>query len=203
MTVRSFSLLIAFTALAATLGGCSAPPPTADEQKQQVRQAFDGFKDSLALAHAHEALSYIDRPSRDYLQQIATKAPDPADTELVILIRRAVAKLTPGGIQPGFTIETPLQAVLNAGWVTPADLGELTLGPVTLGADGTHAQAEALWLGTPSTFQVQFVRESDSWKIDLFNVLPIAQSALGMDRAVKNQTEAQQLDRLVGEVPNP
>jgi hypothetical protein len=58
-------------------------------------------------------------------------------------------------------------------------------------------------MGTPTTFQVQFVRESDSWKIDLFNVLPIAQSALSMDRAVKNQTEAQQLDRLVGEVPNP
>ena len=190
MTVRSYSFLIAFTALALTLGGCSAPPPTTEEQKQQVQQAFDGFKDSLALAHAHEALNYVDQPSRDYLQQIATKAPDPADSELVILIRRAVAKLTPGGIQPGFTIETPLQRVLNAGWVTPADLGDLTIGPVTLVTDGAHAQAEALWQGTPSTFQVQFVRESDAWKIDLFNVLPIAQSALTMDRTVKNQTEA-------------
>jgi len=168
-----------------------------------VQQAFDGFKDSLALAHAHEALNYLDQPTRDYLQQIATKAPDPADPELVILIRRAVAKLTPGGIQPGFTIEKPLQRVLNAGWVTPADLGGLTIGPATLAADGTHAQAEALWEGAPSTFQLQFVRESGAWKIDLFNLLPIADSALTMDRTVKNQTEAQQLERLVDAVPNP
>jgi hypothetical protein len=35
------------------------------------------------------------------------------------------------------------------------------------------------------------------------NLLPYAQTALSMDRTVKNETEAQQLDRLVGEVPKP
>jgi hypothetical protein len=202
MIVRLFSFFIASAALVA-LGGCSPPPPTAEQQMQQVAQAFDGFKDSLALAHAHEVLNHIDKASLDYLQQVATRPPDPADPELVQLLRRSMAKLTPGGIQPGFTLETPLQRVLNAGWVTPADLGGITLGPVILGADGTGAHAEALWQGAPTTFQVLFIRESDAWKIDLFNLLPYAQAALGADRAVKNETEAQQLDRLVGQVPSP
>jgi hypothetical protein len=203
MKVRSFSFFLACSALVLALGGCSKPPPNVDEQKQQVWRDFDRFKDLLSLAQGHEALNYVDKASRDYLQQVATRPPDAADPELIQLIRRSMAKLTPGGIQPGFTIETPLQHVLDAGWVTPSDLGGITIGPATLDPDGAHAQAEALWQGQPTTFQIVFVRESDLWKIDLFNLLPYAQAALGMDRAVKNETEAQQLERLVGEVPRP
>jgi hypothetical protein len=203
MMVRPFSLFLALAILAIVPGGCAPPPPSADQQTQQVQQGFDGFKDALALAHAPQVLNFVDKPSRDYLQALATHAPDPADAELVQLIQRSVVKLTPGGIQPGFTIEKPLQRVLDAGWITPADLGAITIGPVTLAPDGAHAHAEVFWQGTATTFQAIFVREGDAWKIDLLNLLPYAQTALAMDRTVKGETEAQQLDRLVGEVPSP
>jgi hypothetical protein len=203
MMVRPFYLFIALAALAMMPGGCAPPPPAADQQTQQIQQGFDGFKDALSLAHAHEALNFVDKPSRDYLQQVAMSTPDAADPELVQLIRQSVAKITPGGIQPGFTVEKPLQRVLDAGWITPADLGAITIGPVTLAPDGAHAHAEIFWQGTATTFQAIFAREGDAWKIDLLNLLPYAQAALAMDRTVKNETETQQVDRLVRQVPNP
>ena len=202
MMVRT-PFISAVLVLAAALGGCSPPAPPS-EQAPLVQQAFEGFKDQVALAHAPETLAYLDRPTRDYLRQAVTRAPAPSDSAVDLLIRRAAQKLSPEGIGPDFNLEVPLQKLMNQAGIRPADLGALALGPVSVDATGRNAHAEALWAGTPTTLQVIFVRdESGAWKIDLLNLLTYASTAMTMDRTLKRETEDQQIDRLLRAVPSP
>jgi hypothetical protein len=200
MIVRPFILLAAAT-LAVALAGCSRPAPA--QEQAEVKQTFDGFKDQVSLDHAGPALAYLDRATLDYLQAAATRPPSETEPATDLLIRRAMEKLTPGGIGPGFTLAVPVQRLLDQGVLQPRDLEPLTIGPVTLGSDGETAQAEALWQGGGTTLQLTFRREAGGWKIDLLNLLPYAGSALSMDRAIKRETEDEQIARLVGALPNP
>jgi hypothetical protein len=197
MKVRSLSLFAAAMLVAA----CSSPPPA--DQAPLVQQVFDGFKDQIALGHAQQALDYLDQPTLDYLQAAATREPSPTEPEVDQLIRRALLKLSPAGIGPGFALAQPLQRLLDLGLIRPGDLATLTLGPVSIDSTGRTAHAEALWVGAPTTLQVIFLRnDSGAWKIDLLNLLTYASSALTMDRTLKRETEDQQIDRLVRAVPN-
>jgi hypothetical protein len=195
-TVRLAGLAVLFS-----LAGCA--PPSNPDAAQRVRDAFTAFKSALGAGHAQEALDSLDESSRDYLQLAVTNPTAPAtpDEEVHELVRQSVAKLTPGGIQPGFSLETPLQRVLNAGWIDPNALDELDLGPVTV--EGGQAHAEVMWRGEPTTLQLAFVRESGAWKIDLLRLVTYAEMALNMDRSVKGETEPQQIARLVAQVPTP
>jgi hypothetical protein len=200
--MRACSLSLFVAALVLGVAGCSSAPPS--DQAPLVRQAFDGFKDQVALGHAREALDYLDQPTRDYLQSAATRDPSGSGPEVDLVIRRAVQKLTPGGVGPDFDLAQPVQRLLDLGLVRPGDLAQLTLGPVHVDPPGRTAQAEAIWTGAPTTLQIHFQRDdSGSWKIDLLNLLPYASSALTMDRALKRETQDQQLDRLIGALPNP
>jgi hypothetical protein len=200
MRVRSRFLVVVL--LAAGVAACSAPPQ--GDQVPLVQQAFEGFKDQIALEHAHGALAYLDQPTRAYLEGVALREPSVTDPEIDQLIHRAAVKLTPQGMGPGFSVEQPLQRLLDKGLISPSDLAVLTIGPVAVDATGQHAHAEALWLGHPTTLPVLFNRvETGEWKINLLNLLTYASAALTMDRTLKRETEDQQLDRLVRIVPNP
>jgi hypothetical protein len=200
MSVRPILLLVAIT-LAALSAGCSHPAPA--EEQAQVRQAFDGFKDQVALAHAQPALAYLDRATLDYLQAAATRPPSDTEPATDLLLRRAAEKLTPSTIDAGFNLATPLQRLLDQGVVQPRDLDPITLGPVSLDSSGQTAQGEVFWSGKGTTLQLVFKREDSGWKIDLLNLLPYASSALAMDRAIKRETEDEQIARLVRALPNP
>lgn len=202
MMARILYLLVVF-ALAASLGGCSPPRPPS-EQVPAVEQAFEGFKDQVSLSHAGQALAYLDQPTQDYLRSAVTRAPGPSDTAVDLLIRRAVAKISPGDTDPNFSLEVPLQKLMDKVSIRPADLAALSIGPVAVDATGNGAHAEALWAGTPTTLQVIFVRDSTgAWKIDLLNLLTYASTAMTMDRTLKRETEDQQIERLLRAVPAP
>ena len=200
MSVRPF-LLFAAVALVAALTGCSHPAPA--EEQAQVQQAFDGFKDQIALDHARAALDCLDRATLAYIQSAATRPPSSDEPATDLLIRRALEKFEQGPITPDIDLADPLQRLLDQGILRPGDLDPLTLGPVTLDNDGRAARAEALWHGKPTTLPIVFRREDNRWKIDLLNLLPFAASALVMDRAIKRETEDEQIARLVGALPNP
>ncbi len=200
MNVRLL-FLCALAAGAVALGGCSQPTPV--EEQAQVKQAFDGLKDQVALGHAGLALAYLDRATLDYLQAAATRPPSSTEPTADLLIRRAAEKLTPGGVGPGFTLAAPLQRLLDQGVLNPRDLEPLTLGAVSVEASGERAQAEAFWHGDGTTLQIHFQHEDGGWKIDLLNLLPYASSALTMDRAIKRETEDEQVARLISALPNP
>lgn len=199
MSVRPLFLL-ATAALAALAVGCSHPAPA--EEQAQVRQAFEGFKDQVALEHAGPALAYLDRPTLDYLQAAVTRPPSETEPATDLLLRRAAEALSPGGSGPGFDLTVPLQRLLSGGVLQPRDLDPVTLGPVSLDADGQTARAEVVWTGKGTTLQLLFRREGSGWKIDLLNLLPYASSALAMDRAIKRETEDEQIARLVGAIPH-
>jgi hypothetical protein len=203
MRVRLHSIgarLIGLAALAC-LAACTAPTDPNDQKP--VRQAFEDFKSALVTKHAQQALDGLDQPSRDYLQSAVTKPPDftGADEEVRELVRQVVTKLTPGGIQPGFKLATPLQRVLDAGWINAHALDGLDLGPVSI--QGDSARAEILWQGQGTMLHLIFVRESGVWKIDISPLAPYAETALQSDRMVKGETEAQQIAQLVARVPAP
>ena len=200
MTVRSL-FWVGWLAVLAGVVACHSAADSTDQKP--VRQVFTTFEDALGSGHARLALDQLDQPTRDYLQAAVTTPADPAapDEEVRELIRQTVAKLTPGGIQPGFQLETPLQRVLDAGWINAHVLQEIDLGPVTI--QGDQARAEVIWQGEPSTLQLAFVRESGVWKIDLLQLVNYGELALRMDRTVKGETEAQQIARLVAQVPVP
>ena len=111
-------------------------------------------------------------------------------------------KFTPDPIGPDLNLATPLQRLMGGGVLQPRDLDPLTLGPVTVDPSGQTAQAEAIWAGHGTTLQLTFRREDDRWKIDLLNLLPYAASALTMDRAIKRETEEEQIARLIRALPN-
>lgn len=202
MKVRTLSLAVRLAGLMAMacLSACHPAAPDRNEQ-DAVRQSFEAFKAALAARQAQQAIGVLDQPTRDYLQASVTSPLDPSapDEEVRELVRQAAAKLTPGGIRPGFKLETPLQRVLNAGWINAQDIGQLGLGPVTV--EGGQAHAEVMWQDQPTTLELVFVRESGEWKIDLLKLVSYANLALRMDRTVKGQTETEQVARLVAQVP--
>lgn len=201
MKVRSFSFAVRLAGLVAAACLCACHPADNIADQESVRQSFEDFKAALAARHAQQAIDALDQSTRDYLRTSVTGPLDPsaADEEVRELVHQTVAKLTPGGIRPGFRLETPLQRVLDAGWINENDLGELDLGPVIV--QGGQARAEIMWQGQPTTLQLVFVRESGKWTIDLLQLVSYAELALRMDRTVKGQAETEQIARLVAQVP--
>jgi hypothetical protein len=187
--------------VAVSLLGCSHESRTDQTEEVQVKAAFAQFKSAVFGAHAAIALRYVDQASRDYLQDAAQGSPDPSapDAEVKALLHQGILKLTPGGMGPGFTIATPLQRILDQGWMNTHALDSIALGPVTV--TGEKARAEALWQGTHTTYELTFVKEQGAWKVDLLGVLPYVEVGLRMGRALRNETEAHQVDRLVSLLP--
>ena len=199
---RSWRWLI-FALAAGILLSCAPASRDEQDQKKQVKTVFADFKHAIFAAHAAEALRHVDRPSLDYLRNTIQTAPDPAapDAEIRQLVRQAVLKMAPGASGPHLNLENSLQRILDQGWMNTHALDSIALGPVTFSGGGAHA--EALWQGAHTTYQVSFVREHNEWKVDLLGIVPYAELALRLERTLKGETEAQQLNRLVGLIPAP
>ena len=81
----------------------------------------------------------------------------------------------------------------------PRDVRQIDLGVVSV--DGTRASAEVYYQGTLTALRLPFIKESDGWKIDVMAMLPYAEVLMRVDRAIKGETEAQQVDQLVSKLP--
>jgi hypothetical protein len=178
---RSWRWLILVLA-AGILLSCAPASLDEQDQKKQVKTVFADFKHAIFAAHAAEALRHV-------------------DAEIRQLVRQAVLKMAPGASGPHLNLENSLQRILDQGWMNTHALDSIALGPVTLSGGGAHA--EALWQGAHTTYQVSFVRENHDWKVDLLGIVPYAELALRLERTLKGETEAQQLNRLVGLIPAP
>jgi hypothetical protein len=138
-----------------------------------------------------------------FLRSAALESPadEASDAEVKRLVHLVAEKMTPGGIQPGFTLAIPLQHMLDRSMMNTHAIDSLELGPVTV--EGGRAHAEVLWQDSHTTYQLVLVKEGNDWKIDLLGILPYAELGLRLERTLKNETEPQQLDRLVSLVPTP
>jgi hypothetical protein len=202
-SLRLFCRWLLLGLVAETLLTCAPASRHEQEQKEQVQAVFADFKHAIFAAHAAEALRHVDQASIDYLRSAIQTPPDPAanDDEIRQLIRQAVLKMAPGASGPNLRLDDSLQRILNQGWMNTHALDSIALGPVTITGGG--ARAEALWQGKPTPYQFSFVRENNQWKVDLLGLVLYAELGLGLERALKGETEAHQLERLVGLIPAP
>jgi hypothetical protein len=184
------------------LAACGPAAHQDAAEVRQVEQTFASFKSAIFGAHAAAALAEIDQPSLDYLDSSARCPPDPSapDAELRQVIYEAVARTTPGGAAgPGFKLEVPLQRILNQGCMNTHALDSIQIGPVTI--DGAGAHAEVLWENMHTTYRLAFVKQAGQWKVDLLGVVPYIEIAMRVGRTLRNESAAQQVDRLVSQFP--
>jgi hypothetical protein len=184
------------------LASCQRPGPASEQAK--VAGTFDSWKTAVIDDQPNQAMAYIPRHVDDYLQSLnAPPAPAPTPSQnpgVDLLLRRALEKKVPADLRAKLTLATLLQRINDRHLFNPHDLREITLGPVSV--EGDRASAEVYYDGTLTAVRLPFVREDDGWKIDVLAILPYAETLMRLDRAVKRETEEEQVDQLVAKLPS-
>jgi hypothetical protein len=158
---------------------------------------------------ARAALAYIPVHVGDYLNALNSEAanpvssPNPATSPspgVDLLLRTALEKKVPADLRPHLTLGTLMQRIADRHLFNPRDVREIALGSVAV--EGNRASAQVYYQGTLTALRLPFLKEGDSWKIDVMALLPYAEVLMRVDRAIKGETEAQQVDQLVSKLPS-
>jgi hypothetical protein len=198
--------LLAGFLMVTALCSCQRGGSTTDEAK--VALAFDGWKIAVINHEPDQAMAYIPSHVDDYLHTLnappssapATNAAPSQSPGVDLLLRRALEKKVPADLRAKLTLATLLQRITDRKLFNPRDVRELTLGPVTV--TGNRASAQVYYDGTLTAVRLPFIKENDGWKIDVLAILPYAELLMRLDRAIKGETEAQQVDQLVAKLPS-
>lgn len=184
------------------LSACQRLGP-ADEQAR-VARAFEAWKTAVIDDQPDQAMAYIPRHVDDYLN--ALNSPPPAGAApsgnpgVDLLLRRALEKKVPADLRSRLTLAAVFQRVTERHLFNPRDLREISLGPVSVSGD--RASAEVYYANALTAVRLPFVKENDGWKIDVLAILPYAETLMRLDRAVKRETEDEQVDQLVAKLPS-
>ncbi|REJ83351.1 MAG: hypothetical protein DWQ36_23835 [Acidobacteria bacterium] len=152
----------------------SATAASADDEAA-VRSVFERYRDALAAGEGAAAASLVDAETFDYLEELkrlARTAPREelsgrsfVDRLLVVTLRHTLDERQLQEI----TLAELIDLAMQAGWLAPETLGELTIGEVRV--DGDAAMAQALTAqGLPldseglEPLSYEFVREQGAWK---------------------------------------
>jgi hypothetical protein len=202
-------------ALVLALAACSRPDPARLEQAR-VSQSFQSWQNAVIHDQPEEAMTYIPRHVDDYVNQLNT-APPPAPVPSAVrtsaaapaltsaspgvdlLLRRALEKKVPRDLRAKLTLATLLRRITERHLLNPRDVREITLGAVSV--NGNRADAVVYYQGTLTALRLPFIKEDNTWKIDVMSLLPYAELLMHVDRAMKGETEAQQVDQLVAKLP--
>ena len=188
------------------LASCQHSGPAAEQTK--VAQAFESWKNAVISDDPNQAMAYIPRHVDDYLNELNAPLPaTPATTAapsphpgVDLLLRRALEKKVPADLRARLTLAALIQRITDKHLFNPHDLREITLGPVSV--DGPRASAEVYYDDTLTAVRLQFLKEGDGWKIDVMALLPYAETLMRLDRAVKRESEEEQVDQLVAKLPS-
>jgi hypothetical protein len=196
------SLVIA----ALVISSCSRLRESNDQS--QVVQAFTEWKKALIDQHADRVLIFIPGQVEDYLNALnsgATILPGTPGAALSsspgvdLLLRTALEKKVPAAMRPHLTLATLMQRISDRHLFNPRDVRQIDLGPVSV--DGNRASAAVYYQGSLTALRLPFIKEGASWKIDVMALLPYAEVLMRVDRAIKGETEAEQVDQLVSKLP--
>ena len=186
---------------------CSRLGPTSEQAK--VTQAFDTWKEAMINGQAERAMTYIPRHADDYLHALNTglaiaPSAEPSTASqspgVDLLLRTALQKKVPADLRANLTLGALLQRIADRKLFNPRDVREIALGQVSI--NGDRASAEVYYQGMLTALRLPFVREDDTWKIDVMAILPYAEVLMRVDRAIKNQSQAEQVDQLVSKLPS-
>jgi hypothetical protein len=185
---------------------CSRLGQTGDEA--QVAQAFESWKNAVINHKTAQAMAYIPRHVDDYLNALnspvvdtapAANVPPSASPGVDLLLRTALEKKVPPDLRSHLTASTLMQRIADRNLLNSHNFQQIALGHVSV--NGNRASAEVYYQGTLTALRLPFIKEGDSWKIDVMALLPYAEVLMRVDRAIKGETEAQQVDQIVSKLP--
>jgi hypothetical protein len=186
---------------------CSRMGQTSEQA--QVTRAFESWKNAMINHQTDQAMAYIPRHVDDYLKALnsgtgnsapaANAAPSPSPG-VDLLLRTALEKKVPADLRSTLTLGTLMQRIADRHLFNPRDLREIALGNVSI--NGNRASAEVYYQRTLTALRLPFLKEDDAWKIDVMALLPYAEVLMRVDRAIKGETQAQQVDQLVSKLPS-
>lgn len=180
------------------------------DDEAQVRKTFESWQNAMVDSHVDQSMAYIPQNVYDYFHILnsAIKAPaanDPLQSTLRgfpgvdLLLRTALEKKVPGSLRPNLTLNGLVQLAADKRLFKPRDIRQITLGYIAI--NGNHASADIYYQGTLTALRMPFLREDKQWKIDVLAILPYVEVLMRVDRAIKGETEDQQVNRLVGAMP--
>lgn len=191
------------------LVSCGRHGENSDEAR--VRKTFESWQTAILNSHMDQAMTYIPQNVYDYFQilnseektltPIATSV-NPIVTEapgVDLLIRTALDKKVTPGLRPTLTLDNLVQRITDKRLFKPNDLRQIKLGYIAI--NGNHASADIYYQGTLTALRLPFLKQGSEWKIDVLAILPYVEVLMRVDRAIKGETEAQQVDRLISNMP--
>jgi hypothetical protein len=206
---RARLLLALIPGILAVLGTSSCGRLGQTNEQAQVTRAFESWKNAMINHQTDQAMAYIPRHVDDYLNALnsaagifppaANAAPGPTPG-VDLLLRTALEKKVPFPLRFNLTVGKLMQRITDRHLFNPRDVREITLGHVSINAN--RASAEVYYQGTLTALRLPFIKEGDAWKIDVMALLPYAEVLMRVDRAIKGETEARQVDQLVSKLPS-
>jgi hypothetical protein len=189
------------------MSSCSRMGPT--NEQAQVTHAFESWKNALINHQTDQAMAYISRHVDDYLTELnseavifapGTKDAPSSSPGVDHLLRTALQKKVPADLRSKLTLTALMQRIAERNLFNSRDVRQIDLGRVWI--KGDRATAEVYYQGTLTALRLPFLKEGDAWKIDVMALLPYAEVLMRLDRAVKGESETQQVDQLVSKLPS-
>jgi hypothetical protein len=204
--MRWLPALVSGLLIVGVMTSCSRQAQNSEQVR--VTRAFNAWKDAMIKNQIGQAMSYLSSNVDDYFQKLNSPPPAPADSKLPpsqtpgvdLLLRTALEKKVPPDLRANLTFGSLLQRITDQKLFDSRNVREIALGRVSVTDD--HANAEIYYQGMLTALRLPFVKENGEWKIDVLAILPYAEILMRVDRAIKNESQAQQVDQLVSKLPS-
>jgi hypothetical protein len=185
------------------------------DEQARVAHAFQSWKDAMINRQTNQAMAYIPSHVDAYLDALnsgpgnaapavtsasATNAPPSPSPGVDLLLRTVLEKKVPADLRSNLTFAALMQRITDRHLLNPHDIEQIALGHIAV--NGKRASAEVFYQGTLTALRLYFIKEDDTWKIDVMALLPYAEMLMQVDRAIKGETQAQQVDQLVSKLPS-
>ena len=203
---RTQSLIALFCGAMLAVCLCSCGNNDTSRAQGEVTQAFESWKNAVIGQQNDQAMIYIPKDVDDYLATLnssaapETKAPPSQSPGVDLLLRTALVRKVPADLRTNLTLATLWQRITDRHLFNPRDVREIDLGRISV--NGKRATAELYYQGALTALRLPFIKESNVWKIDVMAILPDAELLMRVDRAIKRETEEQQVDELVSKLPS-
>jgi hypothetical protein len=172
----------------------------------QVRKVFESCKTGLLNNQMDQVMACIPKNVDNYLAQLKSNGkstPSLASNNapgVDLLLKTAMEKRVPDDLRPGLTFNTLIQRIEDRRLLNLHEVEQIDLGRVYV--NGDRASGQIYYQGTLTALRMPFIREDGNWKIDILAILPYAEVLMRLDRAIKGETQNEQVDLLVSRLPS-
>jgi len=206
---RVHALLSVFFLVLAILGLSSCDRREGSDE-MQVRKTFEAWQADVLNSRMGQSMAYIPQNVYDYFRALnaGEKSPSVASSShqianetpgVDLLLRTALSKKVDPAVRPTLTLDNLVQRITDKRLFKPRDVRQIKLGYIAI--SGNRASADIYYQGTLTALRLPFLKEGNKWKIDVLAILPYVEVLMRVDRAIKGETEARQVDRLVSDMP--